>query len=284
MMAGGRNLALGFVLGAIVAAGVAYALSPGESVTATPPAAAAKSAARDFASLPDWTGIWMGTGGNIFDPSKGGGNVNANPNARDYPPYKPEWEAAYNQFLDSVIKQGKFVDPLTVGYPGGMMRMMTPARGLQFILRPEQVWIVYERPDVRYIYTDGRPFPPKEELWPTFEGYSIGHWEDDTLVIETRSIRGSIPIDRTGAAFSDSATVHERIRKIDDRTQESQITIDDPVAFTQPWTVTKRYKKQPAGTWAWDYACAENNRNPISGSGKTLTLGPDGKPLDKKVD
>ena len=50
------------------------------------------------------------------------------------------------------------------------------------------------------------------------------------------------------------------------------------------WKVTKQYRKMPAGTWAWDYGCAENNRNPISGSGKTLTLGPNGKPIDKKVD
>jgi hypothetical protein len=74
------------------------------------------------------------------------------------------------------------------------------------------------------------------------------------------------------------------MRKIDAETIEAQMVIDDPKAFKAPWTVTKRYKKQPAGTWAWDYACAENNRNPITGSGKTLTLGPDGKPLDKKVD
>jgi len=84
-----------------------------------------------------------------------------------------------------VVKQEKFSDPLSLGYPGGMIRMMSPARGLQFVLRPEQIWIIYERPDVRYIYTDGRPFPPKDELWPTFEGYSIGHWEGDTLVVET---------------------------------------------------------------------------------------------------
>ena len=162
-MAGSRNLALGFVLGAIVAAAgiFAYASMQDETQpTAVQSAPADKSSTRGFASLPDWTGIWMGTGGNLFDQSKGAANVNANRNARDYPPYRPEWEAAYKQFLDTVVSQGKFVDPLTVGYPGGMMRMMTPARGLQFILRPEQVWIVYERPDVRYIYTDGRPFPP----------------------------------------------------------------------------------------------------------------------------
>ena len=55
-------------------------------------------------------------------------------------------------------------------------------------------------------------------------------------------------------------------------------------ALKAPWRVTKRYRKQPPGTWAWDYACAENNRNPVSSTGKTLTLGPDGKPIDKVVD
>ena len=269
----GRNLALGFMIGATVAAGaIYYARMSAPVSTPAQSAPADKSSKRDMASLPDWTGIWMGTGGNLFDQSKGTANVNANPNARDYPPYKPEWEAAYKQFLDTVVSQGKFVDPLTVGYPGGMMRMMTPARGLQFALRPEQVWIIYERPDVRYIYTDGRPFPPKEELWPTFEGYSIGHWEADTLVIETRSIRGGIPIDRTGAVLSDSATVRERIRKVDERTLESQITIDDPVAFMQPWTVTKRYIRRDEDYPRMENVSSlENQRNPIV-NGETQIL------------
>ena len=71
----------------------------------------------------------------------------------------PNGSVLYRDFLTNVVRQDKFVDPLSVGYPGGIMRMMSPARGLQFVLRPEQVWIIYERPDVRYIYTDGRPFP-----------------------------------------------------------------------------------------------------------------------------
>ncbi len=220
-------------------------------------------AAKTFAALPDWTGIWMGRG-NVFDQSRGVVSVNSNPDVRDYPPYKPEWERAYRDFLDTVIKPEKFVDPLTVGYPGGIMRMMTPARGLQFVLRPEQVWIIYERPDVRYIYTDGRPFPPKDELWPTFEGYSVGHWEGDTLAIETRSIRGGIPIDRTGAALSDEAHIFERIRKVDDRTLQSEITIDDPVAFTGPWKAVRRYtKRQEKYPRMENVSSLENQRNPL---------------------
>ena len=227
-----------------------------------------------FAALPDWTGVWMGTG-TLFEQRNGPATPNGNPDARDFPPYKPEWEAAYTKFLNDVVKPGKFSDPLSIGYPGGMIRMMSPARGLQFVLRPEQVWIVYERPDVRYIYTDGRPFPPKDELWPTFEGYSIGHWEGDTLVVETRSIRGGVPIDRTGACLSDAAHVVERIRRIDDRTLQTEITIEDPIAFTAPWKVTRRYtKRREQYPRMENVSSLENQRNPVvNGETKILLAG-----------
>jgi hypothetical protein len=246
------------------------------------PAVSAESAAGDkakaFAALPDWTGVWMGRG-NLFDQRAGTVSVNTDPNARDFPPYKPEWEKAYRDFLANVIKPEKFVDPLTVGYPGGIMRMMSPARGLQFVLRPEQVWIIYERPDVRYIYTDGRPFPPKDELWPTFEGYSIGHWEGDTLVIQTVSIRGGIPIDRTGAALSDEARVLERIRRIDDQTLQSEVTVEDPVAFTGPWKVTRRYtKRREQYPRMENVSSLENQRNPLVNGQTGVLLAGDSDP------
>jgi hypothetical protein len=248
-------------LGAGFVAAAAAAVSPFRPAVSAE--RAASDQARAFAALPDWTGIWMGRG-NVYDQSRGIANTNRDNAVRDYPPYKPEWERAYTEFLNAVVQKDKFVDPLTNGYPGGMMRMMTPARGLQFVLRPEQVWIIYERPDVRYIYTDGRPFPPKDELWPTFEGYSIGHWEGDTLVVETRSIRGGIPIDRTGAALSDEASVLERIRKTDDHTLQSDITVTDPIAFTAPWKMTHRYTRRPERYPRMENVSSlENQRNPL---------------------
>jgi hypothetical protein len=252
----------------------AAALGGPRATQAAEPAPDAK--AKIFAALPDWSGIWMGAGTTLFEQRNGAASVNANdPRARDFPPYKPEWEAAYRKFLDEVVKTGKFSDPLSLGYPGGMIRMMSPARGLQFVLRPEQAWIVYERPDVRYIYTDGRPFPPKDELWPTFEGYSIGHWEGDTLAVETRSVRGGIPIDRTGACLSDAATVFERIRKVDARTLQAEITIEDPIAFTAPWKVTRRYVKRPEQYPRMENVSSlENQRNPVvNGETKILLAG-----------
>ena len=257
-----RALALG--LGAI------GALAPELAARAADTAA---ERARAFAALPDWTGIWLGRG-NLFDQSSGAINAGAAPNARDFPPYKPGWEAAYGDFFKNVVLTEKFTDPLTIGFPGGIFRMMTPARGLQFVLRPEQVWIIYERPDVRYIYTDGRPFPPDDELWPTFEGYSIGHWEGDTLVVQTKSIKGGIPIDRSGAAFSDRVSCLERIRKIDANTLQSEITIEDPVAFTRPWKVTKRYAKLDEQYPRMENVSSlENQRNPLVNGETTVLLG-----------
>jgi hypothetical protein len=259
----------------LITAGALAVSRPAQS--AAPPAA---DKAKAFAALPDWSGVWMGVGTTLFEQKAGAASLNANnPNARDFPPYKPEWEAAYARFLNDVVKQEKFSDPLSLGYPGGMIRMMSPARGLQFVLRPEQVWIIYERPDVRYIYTDGRPFPPKDELWPTFEGYSIGHWEGDTLVVETVSLRGGVPIDRTGAALSDEAHVLERIRKVDDKTLQSDITIEDPVAFTAPWKVTRRYvNRREQYPRMENVSSLENQRNPVVNGETKIILAGDADP------
>jgi hypothetical protein len=260
------SVAMGLAIALVIAAVIVYALMPREGPTrfaAVTPAqsAPASKAVRDFSSLPDWSGIWMQTS----DQDTG-----------DVLPYKPEWQAAYAEFLDDVVKAGKFTDPLTVGYTGGIMRMMSPNRGLQFIVRPEQVWIIHERPDVRYIYTDGRPFPPADELWPTFEGYSVGHWEGDTLVIETRSIMGGVPINRTGAALSGSATVHERIRKIDERTLQSEITVEDPEAFRKSWQLTRRYIKRDEQYPRMDNVHSlENQRNPLVDGQTTIVLDAD---------
>ena len=91
---------------------------------------------------------------------------------------------------------------------------------------------------------------------------------------------GSI-VDRTGAVLSEQSRGTTRLRKREDGMMEAVITIEDPVALTRPWTVTKTYRKLEGDVRIMDYACAENNRNPVDpATGKTLTLGADGKPID----
>ena len=243
------------------------------------------------ASLPDWTGGWVMEGPTVFDPAtvqpKNGRA--GDPGVREFPPYNSEYEALYRTNID-LVKQGTFPDPIsTCGTPHGFPRMMNVPDLYEFAVTPEKVVVVTENgPNILRIYTDGRQHPAKEDLWPTYNGASVGHWEGDTLVFTTVSMKGfsgkDVIVDRTGLVLSDASRVTTRLRKLDAMTMEAQMVVEDPKALTAPWHVTKRYRKQPAGTWGWDYACAENNRNPISPGGKTLTLGPDGKPIDKVKD
>jgi hypothetical protein len=254
-------------------------------------ATAAHAQSSTPSALPDWSGVWAMQGNTVFDrasvqPANGRAGEAG---VRESPPYNDEWEAIYRKNIERV-KTGSFPDPVsTCGTPHGFPRIMNVPDVYEFAVTRDATWIIAENgPGILRVYTDGRSYPAKDDLWPTYTGASIGRWEGDTLVFTTISLKGSkdsdVIVDRTGIVLSDASRATTRMRKIDAETLEAQMVIEDAKAFKAPWTVTKRYKKQPAGTWAWDYACAENNRNPITEAGKTLTLGPDGKPLDKKVD
>jgi hypothetical protein len=243
------------------------------------------------AALPDWSGVWQMVGPTVFDsasvePPNGRAG---DPGVRERPPYNAEWEARYQKNIDA-IRRGAFPDPVnTCGTPHGFPRVMNLPDVYEFAVRPEQVWIIGENgPNILRIYTDGRSHPPAEDMWPTYTGDSVGKWEGDTLVFDTVSTKGfrdeDVIVDRTGLVLSEKLHVITRMRKIDDTTIEAQMVLEDPVALKSPWRVTKRYRRQPAGTRVYDYSCAENNRNPVTASGKTLTLGTDGKPIDKVVD
>jgi hypothetical protein len=254
-------------------------------------ALAAAGSCEAQSALPDWSGVWSMEGGTIFDratvrPPNGRSGT---PGVREFPPYNAEWEAVYRGNIE-LVAQGRFPDPITTcGTPHGFPRLMNLPDVYEFAVTPSAVWIIVENgPNILRVYTDGREYPPADELWPTYNGASIGHWEGDTLVFTTISLKqsrdGDVILDRTGLVLSDAATVTTRLRKVDESTLEAAMTIEDAKALTAPWHVTKRYRRMPPGTWAWDYACAENNRNPVSATGKTLTLGPDGQPIDKTTE
>jgi hypothetical protein len=198
----------------------------------------------------------------MFDPLTG---KNGNPNfEREYPPYKPEWEDKYVAALQ-LSKAGKPNDPTAACLPPGMPRLMTSPYALEVIVKPKQVTLIKEyQSQVRRIYTDGSPLPKDPD--PTFNGYSVGHWEGDTLVAETVGMRGDTNYDRSGAPHSDKVHLVERIRLRDANTLEDQMTITDPVAFTRPWVVTRTYKREP-GWKILEYVCEENNRNPVLADG-----------------
>jgi hypothetical protein len=239
-------------------------------------------------SLPDWSGVWAMQGGTVFDRAtqigQGGSTTRG---VRIQPPYNEAWETKYKENL-AKRDAGRLPDVLTnCGIPAGFPRVLNLPDPYEFVVRPEQVWVLTENgPNVMRIYTDGRPSIKAEERWGTYTGFSTGRWEGDTLVFETVNLKGSRDndsiLDRTGAILSDAAEVTTRIRKINPETIEAVMNIRDSKAFGpgKVWTVTKQFRKMPAGTPMYDYGCAENNRNPADPqTGETLTLGPNGQPI-----
>jgi hypothetical protein len=256
----------------------------------TPPAAAEQNAtrlglsqadrAKVFATLPNWSGLWNPVGGLIFDPSTADpkGNNAQQPGDREHPPYNSEWEAKYKAKLEHTLA-GYFADPITDCTPHGMPRLMGGIPGpLEFVVTPEQTWIIWEYgSQLRRIFTDGRDHLPVEDRFDSWTGHSIGHWEGDTLVVDTVSMRGDTQYDRTGAPHSDQVHLIERMRLVDPDTLENDMTIEDPVAFTKPWRVNRHYRRLPADTFVSEVVCSETQHSPIV-NGQTQFLLPNDPP------
>jgi hypothetical protein len=221
-----------------------------------------------FAKLPDWSGVWRLVGSPaLLDVEDGKSFVRG---IRDYPPYNDEWEAKYTADLVRAEHQGdpnypdQIADTHTVYCAAGMPHIIGTPFDYQFIVTPEVTWIIVDK-ETRIIYTDGRDFPPADEMWPTLRGWSIGQWEGDTLVVETVSVKSGIWADFTPAMLSEEARFTERFRQIGENMIEDRVSITDPVALTGPWTFTKRYERMPAGTWVAEPEVCGNpeDRNPV---------------------
>lgn len=246
--------------------------------------AAAAPALRSPESLPDWTGVWQNQGPptstDLFDGGTGEprGCAALSQPCRSHPPYRPDWEARYEKNL-ATARAGTLPDPLTRCFPRSTPGNMRSPDTIEFVPRPERTWIFIENgSQSRRIYTDGRGHRAGKDAFDDWTGDSIGHWEGDTLVVETVGVKGDEMIDRSGAILSNKARVVERIRRRDERTMEDVFTIDDPVALTGPWVVTRLYRRVNGPIY--DYACAENPRNRIDASGRTLTLDAKGNVID----
>ena len=243
------------------------------------------------AELPDWSGVWQryeGNGG-IFDPStvKPADGRAGNPGVRQFPPLTAAWEEKYRANLELVARD-RLPDPISIcGTPAGYPRLLALPDVYEFIVRPEQTRILTENgPNIIRIYTDGRSHPPSEEMWPTFTGDSVGSWDGKTLDFTTVGMIGGpqTVLDRSGMTLSDQASVATRMFLTDEGLLRAELRIEDPLALAEPWYVVRHFRKLDDGTRVYDYACAENNRNPVTGSGQTLTLDTDGNVIDTDID
>jgi hypothetical protein len=247
-------------------------------------AAIVDARAQADAKYPDWRGQWVRIGGGQFDPSKPQGLA-------QQAPLTPEYQALFEASLARQASGGAPTDLQSECAPPGMPRMMIGYEPMEIVTAGDVTYVMmdYMNP-LRRIYTDGRAWPQAAE--PTYIGFSIGQWEDtdgdgryDTLVIETRGLRGPRTFDASGPPLhQDNATVvRERISldKTDRNVLRDEITTIDH-ALTRPWTVTRTYLRDSNPTWL-EYNCGENNRN-VAIRGENYLVSDDGYLMPAKKD
>ncbi len=215
--------------------------------------------------LPNWQGIWQ------LDWEH---NLSLLGGMSPEQDLTPKAKAEYTTFL-SKQKFGEDVQPQTANcLPPGMPQIMTQPYPIEFLFNPGKVVILIEAYEQeRTIYTDGRRHPAASELAPTFQGDSIGHWDGETLVVDTVGLLPDTgPGPHTGggiaSGISHDAAMHiiERIRKIDDDHMQITRTIIDPKVLVKPWTVTLPYVREKGDLL--EYVCEEGNRDSATASGR----------------
>jgi hypothetical protein len=144
--------------------------------------------------------------------------------------------------------------------PMGFMQFHTHPQPRKMIQTPGLLVIIYEANyGLRQIFTDGRPLP-KDDPDPWWYGYSIGHWDGDTLVVETTGFRDGMWLDVEGSPLTSSGKVTERFRRPDFGHLTIDITVEDPKAYTHPWTV-RINQKLMLNTELIEFICNENERS-----------------------
>jgi len=194
---------------------------------------------------PDLSGVWV-NGGQGAAGRRAGGPPPADPGA---PPTPTFFNAGQNvpgglpfqEWAAELRKQRTAADakdnPDAHCLPMGFLQFHLHPQPRKILQTPNVTVIIYEANEgLRQIHTDGRSLPgPDAEPW--WYGYSVGKWEGDTLVVETTGFRDGIWLDVQGTPLTDAAKVTEKFRRINYGNLEIEITIDDPKAYTKPWTV-----------------------------------------------
>ena len=222
---------------------------------------------------PDLSGLWMtaepnrgagrGTPPPVNVPDEAGDqrNVTASRQMRDFGvdlpgglPYQP-WlipivkERTANEAID---------DPHIRCLPDNFLRAYGLPHLLKFVHSPQLLVVLNEmNAGYRQVFTDGRPLPKDPN--PSWQGYSSATWSGDTLVIDTIGLRDDTWIDWNGSVLTEAAKVREEIRRPDFGHLEIKVTVDDPKAYTKPWTVTLK-QRIVVDTDLIDEICLENEK------------------------
>ena len=171
-------------------------------------------------------------------------------------PFQPWAKAAYEKRLADL----SFDDPESKCLPPGIPRLYATPFPFQVYQQPDRVIFIFEGGAHiwRVVYTDGRPH--LKDPNPSFVGDSIGHWEGDTLVVDTIGFNDTTWLDQEGHPHSDALHTIERFTRRDEMSLHYSVTIDDPKAYTKPWTTSFTIPWVPHAE-LMEYICQENNKD-----------------------
>jgi hypothetical protein len=214
----------------------------------------------EWAKLPDWSGVYTRApvAGFAFDPDTPAGGL---PTAK----LTPEYQAKMMKRIEDV-KKGIEWDPISTCAPPGHPRWLTEPFLREFIVTPDQTWLINEMVnDIRRIYTDGRSHPPEADRYPLYNGDSVGFWDGDKLVIHTNQLKEGI-YQRAHPDYSNQVETVEIWYKADDKALVADVWVYDPPSLVEPWFTRQRYLKlsDPDKHLRIRYwHCGENENNAV---------------------
>lgn len=190
-------------------------------------------------------------------------------------PFKLEFKAQYGARVAAEKAANARGEPLAgtsvACLPDGMPGMMFAIYPLEILQTPGRITIVEEAySQVRRIWLD-KPAPAADSVAPGFFGYSVGHWDGDTLKVDTVGVKDVVEVFK-GVKHSDQLAIHEAIKLVAPDILQDEITVTDPAVLTGPWSFTYAYRRLP-GYEMLEYVC-EDNREYVDDKGQTkLRLG-----------
>src|SRR5579871_6863756 len=255
-----RAMKLALTVMALLASGCLLA-SDGFAQASPPidkPSAGAKNQENAQGLSHDLSGVWMQYRDGDVPGTPGMNGVNEH----FRPPLTPWGE---DQFKNAHALQGnaaiagKEDNSALRCEPSGPPQVLILPNPWEIVQIPGRVLMFFEEQHIwREIWTDGRPLPKDPD--PSWLGYSVGHWEGDTFIVETAGFNDKTPLDRQGRPHSEALKVVERYRRRDFGHLDVESTFDDPKFYTRPFTIKVPHDLLPDGDIFESY-CTDNEKD-----------------------
>jgi hypothetical protein len=216
---------------------------------------------------PDLSGVWeISRDPSVPPPAQGrgrGGQGGGSPFG-NIGNSMPDQKAPYQPWAEELVKK-RMADnskdnPDAHCLPMGIGQLNAHLYPRKIIQTPKELLLIYEASGttVREVFMDGRPLPNKDDVEPWYNGYSVGHWDGETLVVETVGLMDDGWLDVRGSPLTSNAKITERFRRPKFGQLELEETIDDSKAYTQPFTAKAFYRFSP-DTQLIEFVCQDKD-------------------------